>query len=455
MGSTRSTIPKLGAQRTLVLSVLGVCASILAGCGGGLRARIGEAARVGDFESAWRDYEAVRQSDGDDVDLLALVAEALLVRQARDSDPVLRTAAVGQLVLAGTRGREPLERLAQGPIELAIEALEALTRTGARDAQRLLRGLADAFDPRVRAAAAFAMSATDDRRWLEAACIEPSARVRETACARLADLAPDSDVLVLLAERARRDPEPAVRIAAALALGRFGASAVLVLRDRLSDPDPRVRSAALEALLRADRQEGRSAVASILEMPTSAVTIEAARLLATPLDRSSPPSSDDLASARTHLAAALTHPDPVLRARAAVALGALRLTEEFARSLLPRVEEEPDVGVRATLCRVLSALDAAREPAIRCLRRAMAEDHGMVGTQAAVALVTMRNEEGLERLRADLEAPSTEVRRVAARALAREALRPVEVQRALSDPDALVRIHAAGGILAARAAMGR
>jgi hypothetical protein len=44
------------------------------------------------------------------------------------------------------------------------------------------------------------------------------------------------------------------------------------------------------------------------------------------------------------------------------------------------------------------------------------------------------------------------VRRVAARSLARDALRPDEARTALRDEDPLVRINAAGGILAASVA---
>jgi HEAT repeat protein len=75
----------------------------------------------------------------------------------------------------------------------------------------------------------------------------------------------------------------------------------------------------------------------------------------------------------------------------------------------------------------------------------------MTGAQAAVVLAGAGDDEGLARLRADLGTSDASVRRVVVRALARDALHPVEVRTALQDEDPLVRIHAAGGILAAAA----
>jgi predicted transcriptional regulator len=113
------------------------------------------------------------------------------------------------------------------------------------------------------------------------------------------------------------------------------------------------------------------------------------------------------------------------------------------------VESEPDVGVRLSLARAL--LPRAEDVARTALRRLLAEDHGMTGAQAAVLLAGAGDDEGIARLRADLDTSDATVRRVVVRALARDALRPIEVRTALDDEDALVRIQAAGGILAAAA----
>jgi HEAT repeat protein len=436
------------ATRSLLLA-LALSAPLAAGCGGGLRGRIAEAAHAGDFTAAHTGYDELRASDGDDEDLLAFVAEALLLTEARSSEAARRQAAVQQLALAGTRGREPLERLAADAAPASTEALVALARVGHRDARRLLRGLADSSDPAVRAASVLGMSVDDDRALLRSWCADPAREVRDAACARLGELAPDTEILEVLVERARIDPEASVRATAVRALGRFGEPAVLALRDRLSDAEPRVRSAALESLLRAQREEGRGAVASLLETPTSASTLEAARLLATSLDPSTPPDEADRSSARTHLLGALAHPDAGLRGQAAMALVSIAPDAQTIQTLRALVESEPDVGVRLSLARAL--LPRAEDVARTALRRLLAEDHGMTGAQAAVLLAGAGDDEGIARLRADLDTSDATVRRVVVRALARDALRPIEVRTALDDEDALVRIQAAGGILAAAA----
>jgi HEAT repeat protein len=417
-----------------------------------MRAQVAEAARTGDVEAARARYAEIRASDGDDEDLLGYVAEAVLVAEARSGEDARRQAAVQQLGLAGTRGREPLERLAAGTGPESIDALVALARVGQRDARRVLRGMADSPDAAVRAASVLGMDADDDRSVLVSWCADTSSEVREAACGRLGELAPDSEVLALLEERARIDPDASVRATATRALGRFGEAAVLALRDRLSDAEPRVRTAALESLLRCQREEGRQAAASLLETPTSASTIEAARLLATRLDPAVAPDDADLVLSRTHLLAALGHADATLRGQAAMALVALPAEDVTTDALLGRLEAEPDVGVRLTLARALLARSGASDAARTALRRLLTDDHGMTGTQAAVLLAGAGDGEGIARLEAELGSTDVLVRRVAVRAIARDAMRPVEAREALGDSDALVRIQAAGGILAALAA---
>lgn len=450
-GDRVTSSPMIGrTHATLVLVMLA-----LVGCGGGMRARVADAAREGDLETARASYEDIRARDGDDEELLGYVAEALLVSEARSDDGARRAAAVQQLSLAGTRGREPLERVGAMDGPASTDALVALARVGHRDARRLLRGLADSPDASVRAASVLGMAVDADRALLVTWCADTERDVRDAACARLGELAPDTEILEILVERARVDPDAGVRATATRALGRFGEQAVLALRDRLSDAEVRVRTAALESLLRAQRQEGRDAVASLLETPTSASTIEGARLLATRLDADVAPTADDVLRARTHLFAALTHPDPTLRGMAAMALVGLAPDEVTTHALDLLVESEPDVAVRLSLARALLSRDGSEERARTALRRLLAEDHGMTGAQAAVVLAAAGDDEGVARLRSDLTASDPTVRRVVVRALARDALRPNEVREALSDEDAMVRIQAAGGILAAVAARSR
>lgn len=440
-------------RRAFAGALVAALALTSAGCGAGLRGELREAARRGELAEARARYEALREDGGDDAALLGYVAEALLVSAASAEDGAERKAAIDQLALAGTRGREALEAIARGTGPASIEALAALARVGDRTARRVLRGLSDSPDASVRLASVLGMSAEDDRETLTRFCTDPSAALRAASCARLGELAPESDALELLAERARVDPEIEVRLAVTRALAAFGELAVRALRDRLSDPDPRVRSAALEALLRAERDEGRRAALSILETPPSASTLDAARLLATRLGPTSVPTPDDLAIARLHLVQGLTLSEPSLRAQAALALissDATRGDREVLEELARQLEGEPDVGVRLTLARTL--LEPRRDAAEAALARVLADDHGMVGVQAAALLASIGDERGIERLREDARASDPALRRVAVRALARDALRPIDVREALDDEDAFVRIQAAGGILAALAA---
>ncbi|MCD6303756.1 MAG: HEAT repeat domain-containing protein [Planctomycetes bacterium] len=85
---------------------------------------------------------------------------------------------------------------------------------------------------------------------LKKAARSPDARVRETAVIGMGRLGKDTDPTVLM-DALRSDPSPAVRVAAATALGRlkyWDAGPLLI--DALSDPDPRVRSRAGAALNR-------------------------------------------------------------------------------------------------------------------------------------------------------------------------------------------------------------
>lgn len=135
-----------------------------------------------------------------------------------------------------------------------------------------------------------------------------------------------------------------------------------------------------------------------------------------------------------------------------MALVALSPDEETTRALLPLVSAEPDVGVRLSLCRALVGRDSAREQARASLTQLLGEDHGMTGAQAAVVLAGVGDEAGIARLRDELSSSDAAIRRVVARALARDAMRPNEVRGLLQDPDPQVGIAAAGGILAAAAA---
>ena len=81
----------------------------------------------------------------------------------------------------------------------------------------------------------------------------------------------------------------------------------------------------------------------------------------------------------------------------------------------------------------------------------MSTDHGMTGLQAAVVLAPLGDENAIALLQQRCLSDQASLRRVAARSLARDAMRPVDVRPLLHDAEMSVRIQAAGGILAAAA----
>ncbi len=362
---------------------LSVLVVLLIACGGGPRAQVQTAVEAGDVPRALSAYERFRASDGDDVALLARIAELMLFDEASGEDAQRRTGAIHELSLAGTAGRDALDRLASAG---SVPALAALARVGNESARRTLRGMVDAEDPDVRAAALLGADVDADRTLLLGRAVEASSRVRQVAVARLGELSPDTDVRLVLEDRARMDPEPAVRSAAVRALGSFGVPALELLRERLSDPVASVRTASVEAILRADRDQARIAFAALLETPPSAQGIEAARLLATPIARDAPPTDGDAASARTYLLGALSATDAGLRGQAAVAISSLPGRAESAETLRQALGRESDATVRLSIARALLRLPGADTTALTALRALVESDHDMAGLQAAAIL---------------------------------------------------------------------
>ena len=430
-----------------------LCAALLlVACGSAPRGRVVRAVERGDVDGALQAYERFREMEGADADLLANVAGLVLTRAATGDDATAQRAALGQLALAGTAGMPTLIRLAEsdGVTPARLGALEALARRGREDAKLALRALADSPEPEVLAASVAGMDPVEDETLLLRLAGSPHAAVRRAALGALADRADQPPVAVLLAEVARSDPEASCRAAAVRALGGSGGIAVPLLRERLGDPAPSVRFAAVAGLMRADPERGRLALAPLLDVAPSPTGIEAARAL---IQRAEGP--DELAGAshaRAFLERALAAHDPALRSQAGVALASLPERASPPLDALRRaLLREPNAEVRLSLARALLPHDPAMARA--ALGRLMDEDAGMPAVQAA-ALLSAEGDPGarglLERV-IDSDAPSI-LRRTAVRALAREALSPDAVRGLLRDEDPLVRIYAAGGILAAAAA---
>lgn len=421
----------------------------LSGCGGGPRLAVSTALDHRDVPGAIEAYERVRASDGDDTGLLSRIAALMLEEEGASDDAERRDAALHQLALAGTGGRATLERLGNGG---SVHALAVLAESGSGAAREALRGHIDSEDPEVRAAAVLGLSIESDRERLLALAAESSARVRAAAVSRLAELAPESAARAVLEERARIDPDPSVRGAAVSALGAFGAAAIPLIRERLSDPMSSVRMVAVAAILHADRDGGRAVLAALLATPPSAQGIEAARLLGTTLEHDQPPTDQDASAARAYLTSALSAGDTSLRSQAALALSTLRGPSEIRSAMSAALVRETDPAVRLAIARALLPLAGAEQEALEAIRTLAAAEETNTSLQAAILLATRHESAGTDRVEQVMHGADIPLRRIAARALARDAMMPGRAAPALSDPDALVRIQAAGGILAAAAA---
>ncbi|MEZ4251987.1 MAG: hypothetical protein R3B99_27555 [Polyangiales bacterium] len=104
--------------------------------------------------------------------------------------------------------------------------------------------------------------------------------------------------------------------------------------------------------------------------------------------------------------------------------------------------------MRLGLARLLPSDDDATHPA-RDVLHDLLEERDMPGVQAAALLAERDDAAGVAALEATLGSDDPLLRGVAARALARGAHLPDAVLPALRDPEPLVRIQAAGGVLAA------
>ncbi|MCZ7682495.1 MAG: hypothetical protein M5U28_28355 [Sandaracinaceae bacterium] len=201
---------------------------------------------------------------------------------------------------------------------------------------------------------------------------------------------------------------------------------------------------------RGRRGRGRIALGAMLEVSPSPAGVEAARLLAQ--RGAGPEGLAGAQAARAFLGRALAGADASLRAQAGVAIASLpEGTEAPIDALREALAAEGDPEVRLSLAR---ALAARRARGARGAVFARGRGRGMARVQAASILA----QGGDRAARAALEEAIGSEQRARscaarpARALAREAMAPDAARRLLRDDDALVRIYAAGGILAAAVA---
>lgn len=433
-------------HRTLSLVLI----SIVAACGGGPRGAVMSAVDARDVGRSLEEYDRFRDDEGGgDPELLGRVAALLLEEAARGEEASHRAAALAQLQMAGTDAEPALERLAASADEPSVQAraLSVLASRGDGDARDRLRALVDSDDPAVLAEAVGVLDAGEDTERLLSLLQHTSADVRSAAARQLENAAPAGPVRAALAEAARVDPLPRVRAAAVRSLGAFGAPAFEPLRGRLSDEDSQVRMAAVGALVRADPERALAAIGPLLEMTPTPAGVEAARVLAGR-------GGEGATNARAFLRRALRTADADVRAQAAVALSSLTGDDSLREALVDALREESDGRVTLSLASILIEQAATREAARSALREMM-EGEGMEAVQAASVLARHDGDGGAVRVLASaMQDGEPPVRRAAARALARDAMKPDMARAALRDDDPLVRIHAAGAILSAASALG-
>jgi len=303
----------------------------------------------------------------------------------------------------------------------------------------------DDDDPAVVAEAVHTLDGATDTARLLALLTHTAGEVRAAAAKELGDAAPDGAVFVALAEAARVDPLPKVRAAATRSLGAFAAQAFEPIRERLSDADTTVRMAAVGALVAADRERALSALGSLLDMTPTPAGVEAARVLAST-------EGEGAETARAFLRGALVSGDSRVRSQAAVALWSLPSNEALVPAIVEALAAETEPAVKRVIAGILAVRADTRDQALAALREMM-EGRGMDAVQAAALLAQHEPAHAIPILTAAMENGEPEVRRTAARALARDALKPDAARTALRDDDPLVRIYAAGGILAAASAL--
>ncbi len=432
------------------------------GCASGPRRQVHDALSVQDVPRALAAYDAFERSDGVDPELLgAMAGEVLFAQACTETEAALSSesrAALLQLRLAGTPAEPYLLRIDERcPLQAQAEALSIRAARGDADAAALLAGLGDASQLEVRALSVQGLAASDGER-LRALLGDVAPELRRAALSRVRALvaqwqAPESWVAALL-PIARNDPSEAVRRTAVGALGAFGANlestergAILeALGSRLGDADAGVRFAAARGLVRMeDSEAAQQWLASLLSAAPSRVGIEGARLLVLETESE---------AALRYLRGALLSPEPSLRGQAALALASLpqaspaSITSDVA-VLTQALSEETNAAAKLSMARALLRRSdvLAAEQALKELAQG---PHSMPALQAALMLLGRDDEVAIAALQASVESsrPSL-LRRTAARGLARDALRPEAVRHLLTDEDAMVRVFAAGGILAA------
>lgn len=421
---------------TKFLIVMFALALLLGGCLSAAERRVQDALQRGDVTAA---VEVYRQDNRRDARLLLRIAEAVLERAVLEPGGT-RDAALNQLAMSGTSARAVLQHLAEdGGGLVRARALLLLSKLGEHAARNKLEALLDSPDMEVAAVALLDVEPARHAPRLRMALRLPASPMRLAAATRLGQAPPQSATLRELIEAARRDPDLAVRAAAARALAAQGAAASQSLETLANDEEAAVRSAAIGALLKVDRARALRVLDRQLDADPSSRSIEAARRLMMAAAK-----GRYAERAEGLLGMALTTDDSKLRAAAAVAMLGLPADSTLRALLAQRAETEKTAAVRLS---IMLALGSDHAGARKGLQALMAGGD-LTSSQAARELAVSGDVEATAKLVALTGSKSAAVRRVVARALARDLGRPHDVRGLLSDSDASVRITTAGAILA-------
>lgn len=450
------------ASASGIVLVAGI--TLFFGCSGGVWHSVRSALEAERLDQALVAYDRAQALDGGDPEVVAALARLLLKQSVQSGDRRMADAAVTQLALASSRGRPVLEELL-GTMERGwarVRVLSALA-SGEKDPHvrakltAQLRPWLASDDPSVvRIALRYATE--EDRPWLERALNSSDVTVIAAALRRLRQLG--TSVWALnAARRAVAHSDSRVRSAAVALL-------VVTEEDRrslfpvFSDPDQLVVLALLQALSvqsdLATDEETLRALAAQLVWPPSPVSIAAAHVLAKedPLEAQSHALSlqaveylqrviarEERMSLRSQAAVALITVEPSLPLRHFVVEALARIGTE-ARDLrmqLSRVLLMDPPAERAAIAELQRLLDRCDVPGVEAAQLLAEREEGAV-TDLAV--------EHLARCIDPTRVPDHTARRLAARSLSISAGKVLIARSCLSDPEPLVRIFCAGGIVA-------
>ena len=444
-------------MRSVFSVLIGSLIPLTLACGGGPRAKVQSAIDSGDPKEAIHAYDTFRESEGSEIELLADVAALVLYNASQSDDNTVRKAAVQQLAYAGTKAKPTLWKIANAkPTDMIrAMALWTLSRTGDRDATPYLYALLDHDDPEILALA-LKVASTDDEARILTALTHDHAHVRSAAAIASAKV-PSEKARLALTQMARIDPDASVRGAAVRGLVEYGSDSLEAIRERLSDPISSVRFAAVRALIQADRSGSVPSIEAMMSVQPNPAGIEAARVLCFIAEQDAEFGSQfsvPVQSARTFLQGALMAKDARLRSQAAVAMVTLGANQDSDAALRRALMSEEDLTAKFAMARALHSRPGGNAPAETVMSDLM-EEGGMLRVQAAAFLVREGHSDMEEVLVEGLSNESRLIRQVSVRAIARDAMKPEEARPALNDEDALVRVHAAGAILASASAAQR